>query len=250
MNPGFVIPVYNHGKTLELVIGQLLPYAFPIIVVDDGNDEENKAEIEAVAAAHHEVVLVSRPKNGGKGKAMNDGVHKAAELGITHVFQIDSDGQHDAARIPFFLAESEKHPDAIICGYPEYDESVPEQRRKGREISNYWARFVALNREIKDVLCGFRVYPVAPYIRVIDHQLLDGRMGYDVDIIVRMSWAGVHIYSYSVHVTYPKDGVSNFHVIRDNLHIAGTFSRLCIGMILRLPVLICRAVRRSRNSER
>ncbi|MCK9171069.1 MAG: glycosyltransferase family 2 protein [Treponema sp.] len=241
MKTGFVIPVYNHGATLGTVVSQLLVYRLPVIVVDDGNDADNHAEIAAVAAAHEEVVLVTRPKNGGKGKAVNDGVRKAAELGLTHVFQIDSDGQHDIFRVPFFLSESATHPDAVICGYPEYDESVPLSRKNGREISNRLARICTVSREPVDVLCGFRVYPVAPYIKIIDHSLIDGRMGYDIDILVHLSWSGVHIISRSVHVTYPESGISNFRIVRDNLHIAGTFSRLCAGMIVRLPLLLVRA---------
>ena len=40
---GFVVPVYNHGSALESVVKNLVQYNFPIIVVDDGNDEKNKA---------------------------------------------------------------------------------------------------------------------------------------------------------------------------------------------------------------
>ncbi|MFA6857400.1 MAG: glycosyltransferase family 2 protein [Treponema sp.] len=246
---GFVIPVYNHGATLETVVSQLLAYRLPVIVVDDGNNADNRSEIEAVAAAHKEIVLVTRRKNGGKGKAVNDGVRKASELGLTHVFQIDSDGQHDILRVPLFLAEAEKHPDAIICGYPEYDETVPLSRKNGREISNRLARICAVSSEPVDVLCGFRIYPVAPYIKIINHSWIDGRMGYDVDILIRMSWSGVHIISHSVHVTYPESGISNFRIVRDNLHIAGTFSRLCAGMIVRLPFLLARADRRRKQRD-
>ena len=44
MNYGFVVPVYNHGSTLEFVVKQLSEYGFPIIVVDDGNDEIKNLE--------------------------------------------------------------------------------------------------------------------------------------------------------------------------------------------------------------
>jgi polyprenyl-phospho-N-acetylgalactosaminyl synthase len=249
MKTGFIIPVYNHGATLETVVSQLLPYKLPVIVVDEGNDADNRSEIAAVAAIHKEVVLVTRLKNGGKGKAVNDGVRKAAELGLTHVFQIDSDGQLDILRVPFFLAESQKHPDAIICGYPEYDETVPVSRKKGREISNRLARICTVSSEPVDVLCGFRVYPVIPYIEIINHRYIDGRMGFDVDILICMSWSGVHIISCGVRVTYPKGGISNFRVVRDNLHITGTFSRLCAGMIVRLPLLLGRAAKRRKQRD-
>ena len=42
---GFVIPVYNHGAALESVVKNLVQYNFPIIVVDDGNDEKNPERI-------------------------------------------------------------------------------------------------------------------------------------------------------------------------------------------------------------
>ena len=46
MKFGFVIPVYNHGSTLEFVVSNLDKYNFPMIVVDDGNDLKNKESLE------------------------------------------------------------------------------------------------------------------------------------------------------------------------------------------------------------
>jgi glycosyltransferase involved in cell wall biosynthesis len=249
MKPGFIIPVYNHGITLDAVTGSLAGYGYPIIIVDDGNDEKNRLLIEAVIRRYSQTVLVTRAKNGGKGAAMRDGMIKAHELGLTHAFQIDSDGQHDAGRVPFFLAESDKHPQAVICGYPEYDASVPRIRKNAREISNRWTRFLSVSGEIKDAMCGFRVYPVEPYYTLIKkHAVIDSRMGCDADILVHLVWAGVRIISYPVKVSYPADGVSNFHMFRDNVHISCTFARLFFGMIVRLPVLVYRAVQRRKTS--
>lgn len=245
MYSGFIIPVYNHGSTLNAVVQKLERFSLPIIIVDDGNNEKNKAEIAKVIDTCPYTILVTREKNGGKGRAMNDGVRKAHELGLTHVFQIDSDGQHDEDRVPFFLEESKKHPEAIICGYPEYDSSVPARRRNGRKIANVWAIIVSWNTKIRDSLCGFRIYPVEPYYELLEKKVfLDGRMGYDTDILVRMAWKGVQIYSYPVHVTYPADGISNFRMVRDNIHIAFTYTRLCAGMFLHIPLFIYRAVKR------
>ena len=70
-------------------------------------------------------------------------------------------------------------------------------------------------------------------------------MGYDVDILVHLLWKNVPLVNEGVHVSYPVDGVSNFRMVRDNIHISLTFARLCIGMILRSPVLIFRAVKRN-----
>ncbi|MBQ9494716.1 MAG: glycosyltransferase family 2 protein [Treponema sp.] len=245
MNAGFVIPVFNHGATIADVVRALAPYKLPIIVVDDGNDETNKAQIAAAADSCKNAVLVTRHKNGGKGKAMVSGVLKAHELGLSHVFQIDSDGQHDTSRVPFFLAEAEKFPDCVICGYPEYDASVPRIRKSAREISNNWARVCALSGEIVDAMCGFRVYPTEPYYQLLKHHAcIDSRMGYDADILVHLLWKGVRIKSYPVKVTYPADGISNFRMVRDNLHISLSFAKLFLGMIVRLPFFAVRSLRR------
>lgn len=250
MKYGFVIPVYNHGSTLEEVVQNLSVHNLPVIVVDDGNDEKNKAFIQAVSEKYDLVTLVTRAKNGGKGAAMCDGVRKAHELGLSHILQIDSDGQHDAGRVARFLELSAQNPEAIICGYPEYDKGAPKKRVNGRKIANGWIHVVCLSKEIEDAMIGFRIYPVEPYYRLlVRHAIIDKRMGYDIDILVHLSWAGVRIISESVKVSYPKDGVSNFHMVRDNIRISGTYARLCIGMIVRLPKLIVRNIIRGRSGR-
>ena len=251
MSHGFLIPVYNHGATLESVVTNLLPYNLPIIVVDDGNNEKNKTQIKEVVEKYPSIVLVSRKKNGGKGAAMREGFLKANELGLTHVLQMDSDGQHSAGRVDYFLEKSMKNPDAVICGYPEYDGSAPMPRVNGRKIANGWVHIVTLSKEINDCMIGFRVYPIAPCMQLIKkHAIIDSRMGADIDILVHLSWAGVKIISEPVKVIYPVNGISNFRVVRDNMRISGMYARLCIGMIVRLPCLIARNIRRTKLNKR
>lgn len=250
MNPGFVVPVYNHGAALEGVIKNLIGFNYPIIVVDDGNNEANKAYINDVANKYSLVTLVTRPKNGGKGMAMKDGVRKASEMGLTHILQIDSDGQHDAGRVGFFWEQSSKNPEAIICGYPQYDETAPKSRVNARKIANDWIHLVTLSRDIVDALIGFRVYPVDSYMKVLNSPVyIDSRMGYDIDILVKMYWIGTPVISEPVKVSYPSDGISNFRNVRDNLRISGTYARLCLGMFIRLPKLIVMKIKRGKAQK-
>lgn len=248
---GFIIPVYKHGSTLESVVKNVISFGYPIIVVDDGNDEENKKFIADVEKKYELVTVVTRKKNGGKGRAFKSGMIKANELGLTHILQIDSDGQHDAGKAEFFFGESEKNPNAVICAYPEYDESVPAHRLNGRKIANAWVHIVTLSNSIVDALIGFRVYPVDPYIRLIKHHaLIDTHMGFDIDMLVRYSWKNIPIISYPVKVSYPADGVSTFRMFRDNFHISITYAKLCIGMIIRLPILLCHKIKNKQKQNR
>ena len=249
MTAAFAIPVYRHGKPLASVVRSLIPYGLPIIIVDDGNVGEDRELVAAAGTLSELVSVVRLEKNGGKGRAMNTAVRAALDRGIDHLFQLDADGQHDPAACGDFLAAAEENPDAIICGYPVYDETVPGYRKKGREFSNGWARIVTLDGRIQDVLCGFRIYPLLPhYAGLLDrHALLDARMGYDVDILVHLLWRGVPLVNKGVQVTYPADGVSNFRMFHDNVRISLTFTRLFVGMLLRLPLLLWRAWKRGRG---
>jgi len=247
MKQGFIIPVYRHGKTACSLAERLSVKGLPVIIVDDGNDEETKTLLSDCAAKTRGVTLVSLKKNSGKGGAVISGLKKAADLGLTHVLQIDADGQHDEGKTVFFFEESAKHPDMIICGYPEFDETAPKGRVTGRKISNFWASVVTLSAELKDVLCGFRVYPVDASLRVTRGLFFDKRMGFDPEILVRLYWNKVFPLYHPVRVSYPSDGVSNFRMVRDNIRISFMFSRLFIGMLLRLPLLIAIKIKRGKQ---
>ena len=243
MKQGFLIPVYRHGKTACSLAERLAASGLPVIVVDDGNDAETQAILAECAAKTPGVVLTRLEKNSGKGGAVTGGLKKAAEVGLTHALQIDADGQHDAGMAAFFLEESAKNPNRIICGYPEFDETAPRSRTTARNISNFWAAVVTLSTALRDVLCGFRVYPVDAALRIAVSPFVDKRMGFDPEILVRLYWKGVFPVFYPIKVNYPQDGVSNFHMVRDNIRISWMFSRLCVGMLLRLPLVIIQGIK-------
>ena len=243
----FVIPVFRHGAALKEVLNELESYGFPTIVVDDGNDEENKALIKSAVENAKDAILVEREYNGGKGAAVTSGILKAAELGFTHVFQLDSDGQHDTSKIPRFLELSKEHPDSVICGCPEYDENAPKNRVKGREFANMWIHIVTLSKTIKDAMVGFRIYPIEKVVKVFRRTLyINKRMGFDIEILVRLFWANVPIISEPVKISYPKDGVSNFRMFWDNAGISETYTRLFLEMIPRLPIILFNALTRKK----
>jgi glycosyltransferase involved in cell wall biosynthesis len=244
---GFLIPVYRHAKIAGPLAEKLATFVLPIILVDDGNDEESAACLAEWAAKIPQCALVRLKKNSGKGGAVAKGLEKAAELGLDQVLQLDADGQHDIGRAAFFLEEAERNNDKIICGIPEFDASAPKSRVNGRKVSNFWAAIVTLSGELQDVLCGFRVYPVQTTLSIIKNPLVDKRMGFDAEILVRLYWRGIFPVFYPVRVSYPADGISNFRVVRDNVRISWTFTRLFVGMLIRLPLLLVLNMRRKKN---
>jgi glycosyltransferase involved in cell wall biosynthesis len=243
---GIIIPVYNHGKAVGMVVEKLSSLTLPIIVVDDGSDSETKACLEKIYTTFPLTVPVTLEKNSGKGRAFYAGLKKAAELGLSHVLQIDADGQHDTNQAGFFLEESAAHPQALICSYPVYDDSAPAIRRKGRVVANTWAKIVTLSSDIRESMLGFRVYPVEPALNLYRRSYIDPRMGFDIDILIRLYWKKVPLIFHPVTVSYPADGISHFRPLRDNIRISGVYTRLCCGMLLRLPILLARKCRKDR----
>ena len=241
---GFVIPVYRHIATVGPLTEKLATLGLPIILVDDGNGPEYRDQFAKLAANTQGITVVSLEKNAGKGGALARGFEKAAELGLTHVLQIDADGQHDERQVPFFLEESAKHPDMIICGFPQFDETAPKSRVKGRRVSTFWSAVNTLSGELKDVLCGFRIYPVEQSLRITRNPFMDRRMGFDAEILVRLYWNKVFPLFYPVKVSYPEGGISNFRAVRDTMHLIWMFTRLFLGMLLRLPLLISFRIKR------
>jgi glycosyltransferase involved in cell wall biosynthesis len=250
MKQGFIIPVYRHGATAVRIAERLAAGGLPVILVDDGNDEGTRLCLAECAAKTPGVVLVSLKKNLGKGGAVMAGIKKAEELGLTHALQIDADGQHEIEKTAFFLEESAKHPDMVICGYPEFDANAPKSRVRGRKISNFWAAVVTLSTDIKDLHCGFRVYPVHESVRVIKNPFINKRMGFDTEILVRLYWKKVFPAFYPIKVHYPENGISNYLMVWDNVLISWSFTRLCLGMMIRLPLLIALKIQRGEKKKK
>ena len=239
--PCLIIPVFNHEHAIGAVLAALSQYETHCILVDDGSSAhcaEVLAQLQNQNAAW--VSLCRHSENRGKGAAVLTWFAAAQAQGFSHALQIDADGQHCVADIPRFLASAQAHPDAVIAGYPLYDESVPALRLYARYLTHVWVWINTLSFAIKDSMCGFRVYPLAPVMQLMASHQMGLRMNFDTDIIVRLYWQGVNVVNLGTRVGYPADGVSHFRVWRDNALITLMHTRLFFGMLLRLPRLLAR----------
>jgi glycosyltransferase involved in cell wall biosynthesis len=243
-NACVVIPVYDHANAISAVVEAVLAHQLPCILVDDGSAPDCAAVLDRLVAAHpQQLVLVRHARNSGKGAAVMTGFARASLDGYTHVLQIDADGQHDIADIPAFLRLATEHPAAIIAGYPVYDASVPSVRRYARYLTHVWVWINTLSLQIRDSMCGFRLYPLAPVMALAQRRKLGAHMNFDTEILVRLFWDDVEVINQPTRVTYPSDGVSHFRLWQDNALITVMHTTLFFGMLLRLPILLARKVR-------
>jgi glycosyltransferase involved in cell wall biosynthesis len=242
-----LIPSYNPGRKVFETVRAARERWDPVWVVVDGSTDGTAQGLQAMARNDPGLRVLIRAKNGGKGAAVLDGMVEAMSQGYTHVLTMDSDGQHPADRIGAFMATSAAAPRAMVLGKPVFDASAPAIRVKGRKISNWWANVETLWGGIHDSLFGFRVYPIAPLVRVMRSTLWMRRFDFDVEAVVRLSWSGVPAVNLPAPVRYftPEEGgVSHFDYWRDNVLLTSMHSRLFVGFVARLPLLIARRVLR------
>ena len=238
-----LIPSYNPGRKVFETVRTAREQWQPVWVVVDGSTDGTAAALRAMAAADPGLRVLVRPRNGGKGAAVRDGLEEALGQGFTHALVMDSDGQHPAMRIPAFMAASAARPEAMVLGEPLFDASAPAIRVKGRRISNWWANFETLWAGIHDSLFGFRVYPIAPLVREMERSIGMRRFDFDVEAAVRLSWRGVPAVNLSAPVRYfsaADGGVSHFNYWRDNVLLTSMHARLFGGFLVRLPILLIR----------
>jgi glycosyltransferase involved in cell wall biosynthesis len=237
--PCAVIPVYNHETAITTVVDALLDQGLPCILVDDAS-RQSCARVLDLLAERDNVQLVRLTANQGKGGAVMTGLREAARLGFSHALQVDADGQHDLQDVRRFLDESRAHPQALICGYPLYDASVPKGRLYARYLTHVMVWINSLSLQIRDSMCGFRVYPLRPTLAVIDTARVGKRMDFDSDILVRLAWRNQPMRWLPTQVHYPADGLSHFRLFRDNVRISAMHTRLFFGMLVRAPLILWR----------
>lgn len=238
-----LIPSYNPGsKVLETVSAARAQWT-PVWVVVDGSTDGSAEQLQEMAAGDPGLKVIVLPENRGKGSAVLEGIAQAADQGFTHALTMDSDGQHPASLIPAFMAASQQQPRAMVLGKPVFDAAAPALRVNGRKVSNGWANLETLWMGIGDSLYGFRVYPIVPLRCVMQENRWMRRFDFDPEAVVRLCWAGVKPVNMDAPVRYfraDEGGVSHFRYLRDNTLLTWMHTRLFLGFLLRLPVLLWR----------
>ena len=239
--PCCVIPSRNHHLAVAQVVARARAAGLPVFLVDDASAEPARGVLAALAG---EGVRVTRlEQRAGKGGAVMLGFRQAAEAGFTHAVQLDADGQHDLDRLADLLALARGQPLALVSGAARYDASVPKARRWGRYLTHFWVWVETLSFTISDSMCGFRAYPLAATLRLMQRAHIGAFMDFDTEVMVRLYWQGTPVVMLPVDVVYPANNTSNFDMLRDNWRITKMHTRLTLAMLPRAPLLLWRKLR-------
>lgn len=233
-----IMPCYEkHALMLESTLHKYLNLGYPIIVIDDGSSSEYKLVIEDVTRKYN-CTLITTKNNSGKGHAIKQGLQLASELNFSHAIQIDSDGQHNHQRVNLLIQASRNNPNALISGIPLYNESIPKARFYGRYLTHFWVWIHTLSFDIKDSMCGFRVYPLIHTNQILKRYNIGNKMDFDIEILVHHHWGNVKLDFIDIEVDYPADGTSYFNSFHDNVLISKMHTKLFFSMLIRIPMIL------------
>jgi len=225
-----VIPVYNHGKSVQEVVEKCLQLRLPVIVVDDGSTDSTLHVLASLSG----ITVISHQKNQGKGASLLSGFAAALRL-ADWAITIDADGQHDPEDVLSLISAIRAAPKGrrpLVIGKREGMEhgNVPWTSRWGRRFANFWV-WASCGRWLSDSQSGFRVYPLPEALHLGTRAR---RYQFEVEILVRAVWHKIPIIEAPVHAIYgpPEERVSHFHPWLDFWRNTQTFARLIATRVL------------------
>lgn len=234
-----LLPSFNSGRRLAETLRQTCAIWRDVWVVVDGSTDGSDVEAEALGLQGLRVLRLA--KNSGKGGAVLHALRLAHKGGFTHALVMDADGQHPAEMIIPFIEVSEKTPEAFVCGVPQFGPDAPAERVKGRRVGNFFSHLETLWCGAQDSLFGFRLYPIAPALRILSSGPAGRRFDFDTVLAVRLTWAGLRCINIPAAVRYPSSsegGVTHFRYLRDNLLLIRAHTRLLLEWPFHLPKLL------------
>jgi glycosyltransferase involved in cell wall biosynthesis len=167
-----VIPAYQAGERIAGVLARVLAAPLPalerIIVVNDGSRDDTSRVVASHPRARCPIELVERPRNGGYGAAMKDGLLRAAETDPDVVACVHADGQYSPEVLPALL-EAMRARDldllqgsrvasgtALSGGMPLYKYlanaalNVLENRTLGLAMTDYHSGYLLYGRQVRE----------------------------------------------------------------------------------------------------
>jgi glycosyltransferase involved in cell wall biosynthesis len=222
-----VIPVYNHEKTIAEVAKQALKLNLPVIIVDDGSNDNTYLRLKNIKGIQN----LRHMRNLGKGAALLTGFVKAAKAKMNWAITLDADGQHnpiDAVSMMKAIPEG-KRPVIIGKRIGMTGENVPWTSQIGRRFSNFWV-LLSGGPKMADSQSGFRIYPLPETLNL---KIFSKRFQYEVEVLVKAGWKGIPVIEVPIGVNYEPRGkrISHFRPVVDFFRNSITFTWLILQRI-------------------
>ena len=149
--PAALVPAFRCETWVGDVVRGLLRHVPEVLVVDDGSGDGTSEAARQAGAK-----VLRRLANGGKGRAIRDGLAVLLAGDATHVAFVDGDGQHDPDDLPSLLAAARRGADFVIGSRLGSPDGMPAKNRRANETGDkVLSRMTGL--PVEDGQSGYRV---------------------------------------------------------------------------------------------
>ena len=147
-----IIPFFNEEQFIRDIISDTLKYVDLVIAVNDGSIDNSEKLIQNIS----NVIILSFPKNHGKGFALQNGFDECLKRNFEFIITLDGDNQHDPDFIPAFIKDLDKY-DIVIGNRLGEIKNMPFMRILSNKITSILLS-LKTKQKIIDSQCGFRAY--------------------------------------------------------------------------------------------
>lgn len=196
MNTLVVVPTYNEASNIEAMLRSLSSVApdVHILVVDDASPDGTADIAKRVGQELPCVDVLERAAKNGLGNAYRAGFAWGLSRDFSHFVEIDCDFSHDPKALPELLVAAATH-DVVIGSRYVPTSAIPDWSRLRRLLSRVGNRYAAmmLRLPVADATAGYRVYSRAALESVDYTSVRADGYGFQIEMTMRASDAGVSI---------------------------------------------------------
>lgn len=194
MKISIIIPVYNEEKTIDHVLKEVFQASFgceaerEVIVINDGSDDRTPELLKK----HSDIILVTLPKNQGKGAAVKEGFLRATG---DYVLIQDSDLEYSPSDYKILLKPILEQKADVVFG--------TRFRGEYQRVLYYWHyignAFLTMlsnmftNLNVSDMEVGYKVFS-REVVQAIGSKLKSKRFGIEPELTARIARGDWKIY--------------------------------------------------------
>jgi glycosyltransferase involved in cell wall biosynthesis len=196
-----IVPAFNEGTAIALVIRDLLQMSVQVVVVDDGSTD-NTADVARQAGA----TVVSHALNRGQGAALQTGIEFCVSRGAAYLVTFDADGQHLPTDVPTLIEPIARGEVDVVLGsrFLGTAENIELSRKLVLKLGIAFTRLFSGAR-LTDTHNGIRAFSLAAARRI---HLTQDRMAHASQIIDQIVSEGLRYREVPVAVRYTEYSTS------------------------------------------
>ena len=227
-----LIPAYEPDEKLTGLAAKPSEKGMDIVIVDDGSGEAYREIFEQ--ASQHAIVL-THPKNRGKGAALKTGLKyidrymaytesamtARGPVSVTGrdavIVTVDADGQHLPEDVLRVAQIAEQRSGALVLGSRAFSENVPARSMFGNTVTRH-VYSMATGVQVHDTQTGLRAFRRSMIPRLLE---IEGeRYEYEINMLLQLASEGVPIIEERIETVY-EDGnkSSHFSTVKDSFRI-------------------------------